>query len=37
MTIHREGRAVGSRGVEAILIRIGGGEPVTNVDGPEPG
>ena len=34
--IHREGTAVGSRGVEAVLIRIGEGEPVTNVDGPEP-
>ncbi len=35
--IHREGTAVGSQGVEAVLIRVGEGEPVTNVDGPEPG
>ena len=35
--IHREGTAAGSQGVEAVLIRVGDGEPVTNVDGPEPG
>jgi uncharacterized RmlC-like cupin family protein len=34
--IHREGTAAGSQGVEAVLIRVGEGEPVTNVDGPEP-
>ncbi|MFL5675125.1 MAG: cupin domain-containing protein [Chloroflexota bacterium] len=35
--IHREGMAAGSAGVEAVLVRVGEGEPVTNVDGPEPG
>ena len=35
--IHREGTAAGSTGVEAVLVRVGEGEPVTNVDGPEPG
>jgi uncharacterized RmlC-like cupin family protein len=35
--IHREGTAEGSHGVEAVLVRVGEGEPVTNVDGPEPG
>ena len=35
--IHREGTAAGSQGVEAVLIRVGEGEIVTNVDGPEPG
>ena len=35
--IHREGTAVGSTGVEAVLVRVGEGEVVTNVDGPEPG
>jgi uncharacterized RmlC-like cupin family protein len=35
--VHREGTAAGSQGVEAVLIRVGEGEPVTNVDGPEPG
>ena len=35
--IHREGTAVGSHGVEAVLVRVGEGEIVTNVDGPEPG
>ena len=34
--IHREGTDVGSTGVEAVLVRVGEGEPVTNVDGPEP-
>jgi hypothetical protein len=34
--IHREGTAAGSLGVEAVLIRVGEGDPVTNVDGPEP-
>ena len=35
--VHREGTAAGSSGVEAVLVRVGEGEPVTNVDGPEPG
>jgi len=35
--IHREGTAVGSQGVEAVLVRVGEGEIVTNMDGPEPG
>ena len=35
--VHREGTAEGSAGVEAVLVRVGSGEPVTNVDGPEPG
>jgi uncharacterized RmlC-like cupin family protein len=35
--IHREGTAAGSTGVEAVLVRVGEGEIVTNVDGPEPG
>jgi uncharacterized RmlC-like cupin family protein len=35
--IHREGSAAGSTGVEAVLVRVGEGEIVTNVDGPEPG
>ena len=35
--IHREGTAIGSHGVEAVLFRVGEGEIVTNVDGPEPG
>jgi uncharacterized RmlC-like cupin family protein len=35
--VHREGTAAGSTGVEAVLVRVGHGEPVTNVDGPEPG
>jgi uncharacterized RmlC-like cupin family protein len=35
--IHREGTAAGSNGVEAVIVRVGHGEVVTNVDGPEPG
>ena len=35
--IHREGTAMGSHGVEAVLVRVGEGETVANVDGPEPG
>ena len=35
--IHREGTAAGSTGVEAVLVRVGEGEIVMNVDGPEPG
>jgi uncharacterized RmlC-like cupin family protein len=34
--IHREGTAAGSNGVHAVLVRVGEGELVTNVDGPEP-
>ena len=34
--VHREGTAAGSAGVEAVLVRVGSGELVTNVDGPEP-
>ena len=34
--IHREGTTAGSAGVHGVLIRVGEGEPVTNVDGPEP-
>ena len=34
--IHREGAAAGSNGVEGVLVRVGQGELVTNVDGPEP-
>jgi uncharacterized RmlC-like cupin family protein len=35
--VHREGTAAGSSGVEAALVRVGAGEKVTNVEGPEPG
>jgi uncharacterized RmlC-like cupin family protein len=35
--IHREGTAAGSAGFEAVLVRVGHGELVTNVDGPEAG
>jgi uncharacterized RmlC-like cupin family protein len=35
--VHREGTAAGSQGVEGVLVRVGEGEIVTNVDGPEPG
>ena len=35
--IHREGTAAGSNGFEAVLVRVGRGELVTNVEGPEPG
>jgi uncharacterized RmlC-like cupin family protein len=34
--IHREGTSAGSNGFEAVLIRVGQGDLVTNVDGPEP-
>jgi uncharacterized RmlC-like cupin family protein len=34
--VHREGSAEGSNGFEAVIVRIGRGELVTNVDGPEP-
>ena len=34
--IHREGTAAGSTGVEAVIVRVGHGEVVTNVEGPEP-
>ena len=34
--IHREGSADGSNGFEAVLVRVGRGSLVTNVDGPEP-
>ncbi len=35
--VHREGTSAGSNGVEAVLVRVGQGELVTNVDGPDPG
>jgi uncharacterized RmlC-like cupin family protein len=35
--VHREGSAAGSNGFEAVLVRVGRGELVTNVDGPDPG
>lgn len=34
--VHREGTSAGSKGVEAVLVRVGQGELVTNVDGPDP-
>jgi uncharacterized RmlC-like cupin family protein len=34
--VHREGTAAGSQGVRAVLVRVGHGELVTNVDGPDP-
>jgi uncharacterized RmlC-like cupin family protein len=34
--VHREGTSVGSKGVEAVIVRVGEGELVSNVDGPEP-
>jgi quercetin dioxygenase-like cupin family protein len=34
--VHREGTAAGSNGVEAMLFRVGSGEVVENVDGPDP-
>lgn len=34
--VHREGTAAGSKGVEAVLVRVGHGELVTNVDAPDP-
>jgi uncharacterized RmlC-like cupin family protein len=33
--VHREGTSAGSNGVDAVLVRIGHGELVTNVDGPD--
>ena len=35
--IHREGTVAGSTGVTAVLVRVGDGELVTNVDAPDPG
>ena len=35
--VHREGSSAGSNGVEAVLVRVGHGELVTNVDAPDPG
>lgn len=34
--VHREGSSAGSNGVEAVLVRIGQGDLVTNVDAPDP-
>jgi uncharacterized RmlC-like cupin family protein len=34
--VHREGTVAGSTGVEVVLVRVGHGDPVTNVDGPDP-
>ncbi len=34
--VHREGTAAGSNGVEAMLVRVGSGDVVQNVDGPDP-
>jgi uncharacterized RmlC-like cupin family protein len=34
--VHREGTTAGSGGVRAVLVRVGHGELVTNVDAPEP-
>jgi uncharacterized RmlC-like cupin family protein len=34
--VHREGTSEGSNGVEAVLVRLGQGELVTNVEGPDP-
>ena len=34
--VHREGTSVGSSGMEAVLVRVGHGELVTNVGGPDP-
>jgi quercetin dioxygenase-like cupin family protein len=34
--VHREGTAVGSNGVEAMLFRVGDGDVVLNADGPDP-
>lgn len=34
--VHREGTSAGSNGVDAVLVRVGHGELVTNVDGPDP-
>jgi uncharacterized RmlC-like cupin family protein len=35
--VHREGTRAGSKGMEGVLVRVGQGEVVTNVEGPEPG
>lgn len=35
--VHREGTVAGSGGLQAVLVRVGHGELVTNLDGPEPG
>jgi len=34
--IHREGSGAGSNGFEAVLVRVGHGDLVTNVEGPDP-
>ena len=34
--VHREGTAAGSDGVEAMLFRVGSGDVIKNVDGPDP-
>ena len=34
--VHREGTSIGSNGVEAVLVRLGHGELVTNVEAPDP-
>jgi uncharacterized RmlC-like cupin family protein len=34
--VHREGTSVGSAGMNAVIVRVGQGDPVTNVDGPDP-
>jgi uncharacterized RmlC-like cupin family protein len=35
--VHREGSSAGSRGAEAVIVRVGHGDVVVNRDGPEPG
>ena len=34
--VHREGTAAGSTGVEAVIVRVGHGDLVTNVEAPDP-
>ena len=34
--VHREGTVAGSAGVTAVLVRVGHGELVTNVEAPDP-
>ena len=34
--VHREGTEAGSAGVDIVLVRVGRGRTVVNVDGPEP-
>ena len=34
--VHREGTSIGSNGVQAVLVRLGHGELVTNVEAPDP-